>query len=499
MKRIKSAIVMFLICAMLITLTACGGGDDDIIGTSSSTDTGTTDTGTSSSTTLSGTAATGKALVNVPVYLKDSTGEVVDKKLTDDNGKFSFDTSNYTPPFYLRTQGYELFSFTSQKSGTANLTPLSTAVVAVANNGNPDIFTNPPSSQLDLETASQELKEFLAPVMEKYGVPDNADFISTPFEADGQDLDAVLDSIYISIDSADSANVIIEIKNPFTGETIGTGILSGGVIGESDYIDPTEVNSLPQTVTHKKYFSSDDPQHPAMIDIVEDENGNLSVTMTTTEGDTGGLFLVYGYGTRSDNEISFTLPIILCNDTDPNGTGTAEFNGTIDSSSGNISGTFENTLSEGDTCKETGTNTFTGTFSAEDVTDQSPADMSGTYDFYFTPDECTEEGPVTFNITQNSNIIDVSFNADNVDYSGKGIIYGNYIVFRVPVILCHDTDANAEAEYATFFGKFDSQTKAIVGGYGDGVPPGDYCKTLDYDTTQETSEPYGTWVATLTN
>ncbi|MBX0310532.1 MAG: hypothetical protein JHC31_01800 [Sulfurihydrogenibium sp.] len=42
--------------------------------------------------------------------------------------------------------------------------------------------------------------------------------------------------------------------------------------------------------------------------------------------------------------------------------------------------------------------------------------------------------------------------------------------------MCHDTDANAEAEYATFFGKFDSTINTISGIYGNGVPDRDSCK-----------------------
>ncbi len=488
MRLTKNSILMSLIFGILITLVACGGGGGG--GSSSGTSSG--GAGGSSSKTLSGTVATGKALANVAVHLKDSTGTVV-STTADADGKFSFDTSSLTPPFHLRTQGYGLFSFTEQESGTANITPLSTALVGIANNGDSDIFTNPPS-QLDLNTAATALKTFMNPVIEKYGVTD-ADFISTAFDANGQGLDALLDSIYISINST---NQTIEIKNPFTGQTIGAATLSNGSITVTDGIDQTETDSLPQTVTNKKYFAyiqdnyGSPQQGPSMIDMVDDGSGTLSVTITATEGDTGDLFLIYGTGTKNGNDISFTLPVILCNDTDPDGTGTAVFTGTIDSN-GTVSGTFTNTLSAGDTCKENNSNIYEGTFTAEDVTDATSANMAGTYDFYFTPEEYTEEGPVTMDISQNGNVIDVSFNAGTAVYSGQGVIYGNYTVFRVPVILCQDTDANATHEYATFLGKFNSQTNTITGIYGDGVPAGDYCKAPDYDTTQRTVSAQGTW------
>jgi len=103
--------------------------------------------GGTTTSTLSGTVATGKPLAYVPVYLKDSKGNKR-STITDANGKFSFDTTDLTPPFYLKTQGYGLFSYTDKKSGTVNITPLSTAVVAVANNGN-EIFIIPTLSSVE--------------------------------------------------------------------------------------------------------------------------------------------------------------------------------------------------------------------------------------------------------------------------------------------------------------------------------------------------------------
>lgn len=450
---------------------SCGGGGGG----------GTTTGGETTTSTLSGTVATGKPLAFVPVYLKDSKGNKR-STFTDSNGKFSFDTTDLTPPFYLKTQGYGLFSYTDQKSGTANITPLSTAVVAVANNGNADIYNTNSPPQLNLSIAKDSLKNLLNPVLQKYGVQ-NADFITTPFNANGQGMDAVLDSIFISVNS----DKTIEIKNPFTGETIGKGTLSNGSVSVTDPITSDEANNLPQSVKSYKYFvyvkdNYGSPEYgPIMVDIVDDGNGKISVTMTATEGDTGDIFFIYGNGTKSGNSISFTASVIMCHDTNENGTGTAKFTGTIDSN-GNISGTFKNTLSPGDTCKENNSNIYEGTFKAEDVTNASPANVAGTYDAYTTPYGLTEAENATLQITQNGSIINVSITAINGDTgkpftrTGQGAVYGNYVIFRVPIIVCHDTDPKAEAEYATFFGRFDSKTNTISGIYGDGVPPGDSCK-----------------------
>jgi len=82
-----------------MSLFSCGGGGGGGI---------TTGGGTTTPTGLSGTVATGKPLASVAVYLKDSKGNIR-STITDANGKFSFDTTGLTPPFYLKTQGYGLF------------------------------------------------------------------------------------------------------------------------------------------------------------------------------------------------------------------------------------------------------------------------------------------------------------------------------------------------------------------------------------------------------
>jgi hypothetical protein len=460
---IKPILVVLASVFLVVSLISCGGGGGGGGGETPST--------------LSGTAATGKPLAYVPVYLKDSKGNIR-STITDANGKFSFDTTGLTPPFYLKTQGYDLFSYTDQKSGTANITPLSTAVVAVANNGNADIYTNPPS-QLNLDNAKTSLKNLLDPVLQKYGVQ-NADFITTPFDANGRGMDAVLDSIHISVNAT---NKTIEIKNPFTGETIGTGTFSNGTVSVTDPITSDGANNLPPSVTSRKYFvyAKDNygfPEYgPIMVDVVEGANGQISVAWTGIQGDTGDLYFVYGNGTKSGNNISFTASVIMCSNEYKyliGAGGIAEFTGTIDSN-GNMTGTFKNTLLvEGDTCEENNSNIYEGTWRAEDVTNASPANVAGTY--------LVAGVTATVQITQNGSNINVSITAINGDTgqpftrSGQGIVYGNYVMFRVPIIMCDDADPNAEAEYAIFFGKFDSATNTISGIYGDGIPPGDYCR-----------------------
>ena len=481
---IRRALVGFVVLG-LVSLLGCGGGGGGG-GSGGGGSSGGGGGGTTPTTkTVSGTAASGRPLDSAVIYLKDSKGSVT-YTIADRYGQFSFDTSNLTPPFYLKTQEFRLFSY-AEEAGTANITPLTTAVVAVANGGNPDIYTNPPS-QLNITPAEDSLKALIDPVLQRYDVQD-AYLITTSFEANGRGMDAVLDSIWISVNED---NQTIEIQNPFTGETIGRGTFSNGTIESSDPVTQGEADSLPNSVTHRKYFAyvkdayGSPEQGPSMTDVVMGEDGKIYVTITNTEGDTGDMFFIYGNGIKNENSIQFTAAVVLCSDTDPNGTATAEFTGTI-GQNGDMAGDFTNILSQGDECRENNSNIYGGTWRAEDVTDALPAEVSGTYDGYATPDGgWQEEGPVQVEITQNNATINVSITPIGQDtpVTGKGTVYGNYVIFRTPIILGRDASGNAKAEYATFFGKFDDKTNTITGWYGDGVPPGDYDKDTDGNKTR---------------
>jgi len=480
---------------LILTITNCGSGGGG--------------GSTSGGNTITGTAAAGKALANTPVYLVDSKKNIRNT-VTDANGNFSFDTTGLTPPFYLRTQylnpkgnDYENFySYLNKQTGTVNITPLTTAVVALANNGNPDIFTpaqngKPPT--LNIENAKNKVKDFVKPVLSKYGVS-NADLIETPFKADGTGLDLVMDSIQIVVDTP---NKTIEIKNPFTGATMGQLNLTNGQVQVAEPITPDEANSLPQTVKRYYAYVKDNygfPEYgPAIFDIADDGTGKLSVTITSTEGETGDIFIMYGTGTKNGNSVTINFSAILCTDTnsdvDPYGINSkATFTGTINND-GSITGTFTNTLPTGDTCWQNGSNVYEGTFRAYDVTNAQPANVAGTYDVYVAPTSgivdpdnpvsfyLPEMGPGTIQISQNGSSINVSLTftdeaGNKVTKTGTGIVNGNFVVFRIPVIICEDT-GTGEPEYATFFGEYKNGT--ISGVYGDGIYPGDQCKNGNAD------------------
>jgi hypothetical protein len=108
-KTLAAKLVGVVVAVFLaVFLTQCGGGGG-----------GTTGDNTQPQT-LSGTVAVGKPLANTPVYLKDKNGQVR-STLTDANGRFSFDTTGLTPPFYLRTQGMAFFLTLTSNLGQLTL------------------------------------------------------------------------------------------------------------------------------------------------------------------------------------------------------------------------------------------------------------------------------------------------------------------------------------------------------------------------------------------
>jgi hypothetical protein len=130
--------------------------------------------------------------------------------------------------------------------------------------------------------------------------------------------------------------------------------ISGASVAGIDFTATTNHQTY-STYFHDYYGSPIDG--PYTLEIVEDESGELTVTAVDVS--------IVGYGTKSGNDINFTLPMILCNDWNPSGhdTGTAVFTGTI-GVNGQITGTVVDTLSPGDTCRENGSSIYEGTFQA---------------------------------------------------------------------------------------------------------------------------------------
>ncbi|MGV0961518.1 MAG: carboxypeptidase-like regulatory domain-containing protein [Limnohabitans sp.] len=177
-------------------LTGCGGGGN---------------TASVAVPALSGTVAIGAPATNADVTVQDAKGNTVAAK-TDGNGQFSIELSQVTGPAImsvLLSDGRKMYSiWDGSKQGsfaTTNITPLTDAVVseyAKAKNVSPANITPNSVDTIELKTAKETVKAWIVAAYQKTGGDaSQLDLMSTPFQASGKGLDAVLDSLSFTRDS----------------------------------------------------------------------------------------------------------------------------------------------------------------------------------------------------------------------------------------------------------------------------------------------------------
>lgn len=463
--------------------------------------------------TLSGTAAIGRPLARSPIYLKDARG-AMKSAYTDDDGKFSFDVTGLTAPFILRSQDEGLYSYAGE-AGTTNLTPFTTLITGIAAGDDPQKVYDTPRS-LNIDQAMQALRDLLKPALKQLGVAETVDLMRTAFDANGTGLDAVIDAIRIPPPPSNSN--VLTVTNAFTGAVVATATVNGANdVTVTDPIDASEAATMPSGgLTKKKYFVYVDPDGsgpelsmgPFMLDLTEDAQGRVSGAIVVVEGDTGDMKSVPLGGTRTGTALQLTTQAIACSNTQAtNNDGTVVLELTLDAA-GNLAGVLKQFLPTGDTCEgmpQNSDGSYSFTFTGEDVTSASPANLAGTYDIYATPHgNYPEQGPATLRLQQNGSGVEATleFTDDTGQkrtVSGTGAVYGAYGILRLPVIICSDTclpnGTCPEAENATFFGRFDNGS--VAGWFGDGVPPGDRCKATYHDQSPnpQTTDAQGVWRA----
>ena len=158
-----------------------------------------------SSTLLGGTVATGAPLTNTTVTFLDAKPSTI-TAVTDTTGKFSIDMSKVKSPAVMSvtlSDGRKMYSIwdgsTQGTSATANITPLTDAVVseyAKSKNLKPSDIAPGSVDTATLKTAKNTVKEWVvAACQQTGGNASSLDLLSTPFDASGKGLDAVLDSL----------------------------------------------------------------------------------------------------------------------------------------------------------------------------------------------------------------------------------------------------------------------------------------------------------------
>lgn len=190
-----------ILTASLLTagLAACGGGGGS---------NPVTEKPTFVPITLSGVVATGAPLSGAAVEVRDSLGASVCSTTTADDGSYDCTLQDDArAPFALSAtlQERRLFSTcASTASDTANLTPLTTLIVArLVPDGDPSglataLHSDPAIASADKVQAQIEtVKTLLAPLLSAVG--DDTDPIRGKFSANGSGHDQVLDALQVSI------------------------------------------------------------------------------------------------------------------------------------------------------------------------------------------------------------------------------------------------------------------------------------------------------------
>lgn len=238
-RRITSGLLALSLMISALLLFGCGGGGGSV-----------------STQVVSGTAAVGAPLAG-QVSLKDSSSPALQRSsVIGSDGSFAIDVTGMKAPFILQATGsangqnHSLLSFASGL-GTANVTPLSHALVAIAwGNGNPEaVFADPDAQKLKtiserLPTAVADLMGQLTPLLQAYNVL-GMDPLRDRFVADHTGFDDMLDRITVTVDDTS-----LTIANQMSGEPIFAATISNVRNGTFHASNLPSLPTLPAAVTN---------------------------------------------------------------------------------------------------------------------------------------------------------------------------------------------------------------------------------------------------------
>lgn len=188
------------------TLVACGGSDKD------------DSPPPPAASLLAGTAAVGAPMAGASITVVDSDPTTTDPAAVtaDAEGRFTVDVSGLVAPLLLRASGTVdgepvqhsavVPAVAAGETGTANVTPLTTAVAALAApGGDPAALADPAVLAAAGDAATAATTLLLATLATDAGtaalLPDGFDPLRTTFTADGTGADAVLHRVAVTLDA----------------------------------------------------------------------------------------------------------------------------------------------------------------------------------------------------------------------------------------------------------------------------------------------------------
>ncbi|MBI3819841.1 MAG: IPT/TIG domain-containing protein [Planctomycetes bacterium] len=164
--------------------------------------------GTPNTGTISGTAAKGSAIANATISVVDKKGGSKTGAQTDANGAFTINVQGLVLPFLIKLDvpgGGALFSVAGQ-AGVVNIDGLTDHIIKIwydsqgstAAAAFSDILNNPLPSASQLETIKRFVEDNIQIWLTGAGLdPAVFDLITTPFAADGNGFDGVLNKLTV--------------------------------------------------------------------------------------------------------------------------------------------------------------------------------------------------------------------------------------------------------------------------------------------------------------
>lgn len=218
----KQTMKWALLPAAAAVLVACGGGGGSVAGVDGG--------GGQISTTLTGLVAVGAALPYTTVKVVDANG-TVSLLETKTDGSYSLDTTSLKAPFVISVtkllgdKQIELHSVATSADGTANVTPLTTAVAALLNpegGYDPKNLTTSAVNPEKLKAATDKIAVSLGNLMANANVNASAfNPVGGKFAADGTGIDSILDRISVDYTSAG-----VQIANKFVPLTDSNSVVA---------------------------------------------------------------------------------------------------------------------------------------------------------------------------------------------------------------------------------------------------------------------------------
>ena len=234
MRQFPRSLVPFTMGALaLAMLSACGGGSD-------SSAPPVTPPPPVAPTHLTGTAAVGAPMTQGKLRVLDATGAVVAADIAiNADGTYDAGVLTGTGPWRLEACGYTGANYgciysVAQAAGTANVTPLTTAMITLATGQTPDTIMadgRSAPSVTALNAAQTQLQTGLAGTLSDAGLAADVDFTTSTLNAGTRTgYDRVLDAVNVTTGKDDGAFVQVSPRLGDGNLYLTTGTTTGTIV-----------------------------------------------------------------------------------------------------------------------------------------------------------------------------------------------------------------------------------------------------------------------------